>query len=255
MCTSAMPMCIECGHAVPRIIKPDTETVERCGKCGFVCDSYFEFGDVQVWIDVVLLRRKAWAHVLFNQSHHYTMHAVLVLCCIIEAVVVHSLHVLEAIPHLTNELYNSSLYTPDHQVRSLQFVRILQSPFLPLMHYPSAIPHMLVFVLAENALIASMATWLGRSFNRNYEYTARPWFMEAALASCAKLSYVLFLIWAMPPSLLPMVDFVYLLWLGCAFTVLGFERHWLCPLIAVVTCVFARFLFRYLTRWSPQVLS
>ncbi|KPA79787.1 hypothetical protein ABB37_05527 [Leptomonas pyrrhocoris] len=250
-----MPVCIECGHAVPRIIKPDTETVERCGECGCVCDSYFEFGDVQVWIDVVLLRRKAWAHVLFNQVHRYTMHVMLVLCCVIEAVVVHSLRVLEAIPRIAGGVQNSSLYTSDQQVRSLQFVRILQSPFLPLMDYPTTIPYLFIFAMTENALVASMATWLGRFFYRNYEYTARPWFIEAAFASYAKLSYVLFLIWAMPPSLLPMVDFVYVLWLGCAFTVLGFERHWLYPLIAVVACVFARFLFRYLTKWSPQILS
>lgn len=249
-----MPVCIECGHAVPRIIKPDTETVERCDACGCVCDSYFEFGDVQIWVDVVLLRRKAWAHVLFNQADHYTTHVMFVLCCIVEAIVVQNLTVLEAIPHLTDDLHNSSLYTADQQVRSLQFVRILQSPFLPLMDYPSSIPHLLVFAMTESALVASVATWLGRFFYRDYEYVARPWFIEAALASYAKLSYGLFLIWAMPPSLLPMVDFVYMLWLGCAFTVLGFERHWLYPLIAVSACVFTRFLFRYLTKWCPQVL-
>lgn len=250
-----MPVCIECGYGVPRIIQPDTGTVERCGGCGCVCDSYFEFGDVQVSIDVVLLRRRAWAHVLFNRTDHYTMHVIFVLCCVVEAVVVHSLTVLEAIPQVTEDLHNSSLYTSDLQVRSLQFVRILQSPFLPLMNYPSAIPYLFIFSLTESALVASVATWLGRFFYGNYASAARPWFIEAAVASYAKLSYVLFLIWAMPPSLLPMVDFVYVLWLGCAFTVLGFERHWLYPLIAVAACVFARFLFRHLTRWSPQLLS
>ncbi|AYU79589.1 Arv1-like family [Leishmania donovani] len=249
-----MPVCIECGHGVPRIIKPDTETVERCGECGHICDICYEFGDVQIWIDVVLLRHRAWAHVLFNQTDYYTKLVIFVLCCVVEAVVVHSLTVLKAIPFFTDDLENSSLYTPERQVRSLQLVRIIQSSFLPLMNYPSAIPHLFIFTFTENALVASIATWLGRFFYRSYGHREHLWFVEAALASYAKLSYVLFLIWAIPPSMLPMVDFVYVLWLGCAFTVLGFDRHWMYPVAAVLICVCARALFRYLTKWSPQVL-
>ncbi|CBZ27817.1 conserved hypothetical protein [Leishmania mexicana MHOM/GT/2001/U1103] len=249
-----MPVCIECGHGVPRIIKPDTETVERCGECGHICDICYEFGDVQIWIDVVLLRHRAWAHVLFNQTDYYTKLVIFMLCCVVEAVVVHSLTVLKAIPLFTDDLENSSLYTPERQVRSLQLVRIIQSAFLPLMNYPSAIFHLFIFTFTENALVASIATWLGRFFYRSYGHRERLWFVEAALASYAKLSYVLFLIWAIPPSMLPMVDFVYVLWLGCAFTVLGFNRHWMYPVVTVLVCVFARGVFRHLTKWSPQVL-
>ncbi|KAG5503393.1 hypothetical protein GH5_04466 [Leishmania sp. Ghana 2012 LV757] len=249
-----MPVCTECGHGVPRIIKPDTETVERCGECGSVCDTCYELGDVQIWIDVVLLHRRAWVHVIFNRSDYYTKLVIFLLCCVLEAVVVQSLTVLEAIPFFTEDLRNSSLYTPERQVRSLQLVRIIQSSFLPLMNYPSAIWHLFIFTFTENALVASVATWLGRFFYHSYGHRARPWFVEAALASYVKLSYFLLLIWAIPPSMLPMVDFVYILWLGCAFAVLGFEHHWLYPVAIVLCCVFARVLFRYLTKWSPQVL-
>lgn len=250
-----MPVCIECGCGVPRIVTPDTETVARCGECGHVCDSYYEFSDVQIWIDVVLLRRRAWAHVLFNQTDYYTKIVVFLLCCVMEAVVVRSLIVLKALPLITNDLHNSSLYTPDREVRSLQIVRITQSSILPLMSYPTTVLQLFVFTFTENALVASVATWLGRFLFHGYGHQACPWFVEAALASYAKLSYVLFLIWPIPPSMLPMVDFVYVLWLGCAFAVLGLERHWVCPVAAVVACVFARGVFRYLTKWSPQVLS
>ncbi|AIN99112.1 hypothetical protein LPMP_252500 [Leishmania panamensis] len=249
-----MPVCIECGHGVPRIIKPETKTVELCGECGRICDTCCEFGDVQIWIDVVLLRRRAWAHVLFNQTDYYTKLIIFLLCCVVEAVVVQNLTVLEAITFFMGDLQNSSLYTPERQVRSLQLVRIIQSSFLPLMSYPSSIFRLFVFTFTENVLVASIATWLGRFFYPSYGHRERLWFMEAALASYAKLSYFLFLIWAIPPSMLPMVDFVYILWLGCAFTVLGFGHHWLYPVVTVLVCVFARGMFRYLTKWSPQLL-
>ncbi|KAK7198667.1 Arv1-like family [Novymonas esmeraldas] len=249
-----MPVCIECGRGVPRIIKPDTETVERCGECGHVCDFYYEFGDVQIWIDVVLLRRRAWAHVLFNDTDYYTKMIIFLLCCVVEAMVVQSLTVLQAIPLFTEDLHHSPLYTEDREVRSLQLVRILQSSFLPLMNYPATIPHLFIFTFTENALVASVATWLGRFLYRRHGHRSRRWFMEAALASYAKLSYLLFLVWAIPPSMLPMVDFVYVLWLGCAFTVLGLEHHWRYPVAAVLGCVSARGVFRYLTKWCPQIL-
>ncbi|KAG5502981.1 hypothetical protein JKF63_04754 [Porcisia hertigi] len=249
-----MPVCIECGHSVPRIIKPDTETVERCGRCGHICDTCFEFSDVQIWIDVVLMRRQAWAHVLFNQTDYYAMLVIFLVCCVMEAVVVQNLTVLDAIPHITEDLQNSFLYTPERRVRSLQLVRILQSSFLPLMHYPTAVFNLFIFTLTENALVASVATWFSRFFFCSSGHRAHPWFVEAALASYTKLSYFLFLIWAIPPSMLPMVDFVYVLWLGRAFTTLGCERHWLYSAASVLGCAFARGLFRYLTKWSPQVL-
>lgn len=249
-----MPVCTACCQSVQRTVKPDTKTVERCPHCGRICDTYEEFGDVQIWIDVLLLRREAWAHVLFNKQQYLNRLVVLLICCAVEALVVNNLNVLRSFPRMGINAESSILYTPEGNVRSLQLVRIFQCPLFSQMSYSAHLPQLFISSLTENMLVASVATWLGYLLHAQNDHFSQPWFLEVAVASHIKLCYCLFLIWTVPPSLLPVVDFMYIIWFGRALTVLTFDRHWFFSILSVASCIGVRCCYRSLTQWAPQVI-
>ena len=60
-------VCVECG-AGARQLATDVKILTRCARCGATCDPYLECDAVVAALDVALLRRSAWRHVIHNRS-------------------------------------------------------------------------------------------------------------------------------------------------------------------------------------------
>lgn len=68
-------MCINCGHHVKELYREYSPTVLKlssCNACNMVVDKYIEYDPIIIIIDLVLLNREAYRHVLFNTD--YTFH-------------------------------------------------------------------------------------------------------------------------------------------------------------------------------------
>ncbi|KAK4883522.1 hypothetical protein RN001_006841 [Aquatica leii] len=67
--------CINCGNPIGELCKKYSETVLKlvnCVKCKNVADKYIEYDIIIVIIDLILLRKEAYRHILYNtdfQSH------------------------------------------------------------------------------------------------------------------------------------------------------------------------------------------
>ncbi|XP_059621948.1 protein ARV1 [Phlebotomus argentipes] len=62
-------VCINCGHPVPELYRKYGESVIKmtcCANCHQVADKYIEFEPVVILVDVVLLTKSAYRHILFN---------------------------------------------------------------------------------------------------------------------------------------------------------------------------------------------
>ncbi|XP_046390774.1 protein ARV1 isoform X3 [Ischnura elegans] len=63
--------CINCGSAVGELFKeysPSVLKMSNCGNCQKMADKYIEYDPVIVIIDLALLNRQAYRHVIFNTS-------------------------------------------------------------------------------------------------------------------------------------------------------------------------------------------
>ncbi|KAF8300211.1 hypothetical protein TcYC6_0059850 [Trypanosoma cruzi] len=254
-----MPRCIECSAFVQRIVHPETEMVEKCVSCGRCCDKYYEFADVQKWIDVVLLERRAWMHVLFNQRGIFSsLFLASLVCCLIEAYVVRTTSVYADIRNrkiLFPATPGSNLSGED----SLQLVRNLRSDMLPLMMYVDTWPTLFLYASMEYFLCLIAAVWIGVQTQRGdasgQDDAMTTWATSVSLAYTAKVGYLVFLVWRIPIPLVVVVDFLFLLWMvrGFSITASSHPSRFL-AIAALVVSVLSRVLFRHLTAWSPQVI-
>lgn len=245
-----MPRCIECGCEVDHIVSAETQTVELCRHCGRSCDTYFEFGDVQKLLDVVLLRRRAWIHVLCNAGSTVPQLLLPFVSCLLEAVVVRNLSVLKS-------LSNSEVASLLPHGNSLQLVPLAQSPIWERMHYRYTIAPLFFYSVVEFALIVVGSMWMGthlRSNEEKYQDVLLRWLQCGCFASCSKLVYALFLVWSIPPTMLCLCDISYFVWLGCGFNALIHKRSWLYSIMGVLLCVGVRALYRYVTKWTTTVM-
>lgn len=76
--------CVNCGNKVPYLFKRYSPTVlklENCDICHQVADKYIEYDQVIIMIDMVLLSKQAYRHILFNSSfeNYWKLAVVLVL--------------------------------------------------------------------------------------------------------------------------------------------------------------------------------
>lgn len=245
-----MPQCIECGFFIDQVINPETRTVNRCSHCDRICDTYYEFDEVQKWVDVALLRRRAWTHILFNEQKVFAMAVyVTILCCFLEAFVVRSSAVLRSAP--PPPLTDAAVLT------SLQLVRIIKGPYLSMMRYTSTLPTLIVYAVQEFALVAGTGAWIGntiRSPHPTQHNPLRRWVLVVSLAHASKLCYVFFLIWMTPSSLLPIVDLIFFLWLVRGFRALLTDQSWFVTFACAILCALVRGIFRFATGWAPQLL-
>ncbi|EKF32762.1 hypothetical protein MOQ_003384 [Trypanosoma cruzi marinkellei] len=254
-----MPRCIECSAFVQRIVHPETEMVEKCVSCGRCCDKYYEFADVQKWIDVVLLERRAWMHVLFNQRGIFlSLFLASLVCCLIEAYVVRTTSVYADIRNrkiFFSETPGGNLSGED----SLQLVKNLRPDMLPLMMYVDTWPTLFLYASMEYFLCLIAAVWIGVQSQRGdapgQDDAMTTWATSVSLAYTAKVGYLVFLVWRIPIPLVVVVDFLFLLWMvrGFSITASSHPSRFL-AIAAVIVSVLARVLFRHLTAWSPQVI-
>ncbi|PBJ69758.1 hypothetical protein BCY84_19464 [Trypanosoma cruzi cruzi] len=254
-----MPRCIECSAFAQRIVHPETEMVEKCVACGRCCDKYYEFADVQKWIGVVLLGRRAWMHVLFNQRGIFSsLSLASLVCCLIEAYVVRTTLVYA-------DIRNRKIFfpaTPGGNLSgedSLQLVRNLRSDMLPLMVYVDTWPTLFLYVSMEYFLCLIAAVWIGVQSQRGdvpgQDDAMTTWATSVSLAYTAKAGYLVFLVWRIPIPLVVVVDFLFLLWMvrGFSITASSHPSRFL-AIAALIVSVLSRVLFRHLTAWSPQVI-
>eukprot|EP00796_Vickermania_ingenoplastis_P009234 gene9234-6487_t len=210
-----MPQCIECGHFMEEAIHPETRTVNRCPNCDKVCDTYYEFDEVQKWIDVALLRRRAWAHILFNERSIFLKSIyVVLLCCCIEAFVVRSNAVLSSVTAA------SDAGTAASGLSSLHLVRIIKGPYFHMMNYTATLPRLIMYAIQEFVLLSVAAAWMGNILRSRSGNPLRRWIFAVSLAVSSKFSYCIFLTWVTPTHLLPIVDGIFFLWLTRAFRIL-----------------------------------
>lgn len=61
-------VCVECGWKVNQLYKkyPSSVRLEICEKCNQIADKYIEFETIIILIDLILLSRAAYRHVIFN---------------------------------------------------------------------------------------------------------------------------------------------------------------------------------------------
>lgn len=250
-----MPRCIECMSSVARVVHPETNTVERCAVCGESVDTYFEFGDTQKWIDIALLQKRTWVHAICNKTDatlRYVLFAV--LCCGLEAFVARSFFVLWASGWASSDPDSSQDAKPDSRTLSLQVVKTLQDPTrLAMMQYGSTLPRLTFYATVEFFLLVAVAVSLGGKLcpkDEDYEEVLGQWVRAVSLASSVRVVYVVFLIWHVPMSLLPVVDFLFFVWLARGVFVLTMDHSWVYSVPAILLCAGARFFFRQLTEWN-----
>ncbi|GAB0099766.1 ARV1 [Sergentomyia squamirostris] len=64
-----MIVCINCGHPVGELYRKYGESVIKmtnCGNCNQIADKYIEFEPVVILIDLILLSKATYRHILFN---------------------------------------------------------------------------------------------------------------------------------------------------------------------------------------------
>ncbi|RNF12611.1 protein ARV1 [Trypanosoma rangeli] len=254
-----MPRCIECNSFVQRIVEPETEMVDKCVMCGKCCDKYYEFADVQKWLDVVLLERRAWIHVLYNQRDIFlSLFLAAVVCCMIEAYVVRITSVYADL-RKNKFLFSATEERNLSREDSLQLVINLRSDILPLMMYPDTWPTLFLHACMEYFLCLVAAVWIGvqsqHGVASGQEDAMATWATSVSLTYTAKLGYVVFLVWRIPIPLVVVVDFVFLLWMVRGFSITASNHpSRLLGIVAVAVPLLARVLFRYFTGWGPQLI-
>ncbi|XP_015519595.2 protein ARV1 [Neodiprion pinetum] len=66
-----MYTCIKCGAEVDELYRrysPSVLKVSKCEKCGSIADKYIEYDPVIVLVDLVLLNKSAYRHLLYNSG-------------------------------------------------------------------------------------------------------------------------------------------------------------------------------------------
>jgi hypothetical protein len=66
-------VCIECGHQVPTLFKLyggsqlGNIRLAQCDQCHEFVDKYLEFDLIVIFLDLVLLKKAAYRHMVFNR--------------------------------------------------------------------------------------------------------------------------------------------------------------------------------------------
>lgn len=254
-----MPRCIECEVDISRTIDPETNTVRRCPNCGRRCDIYYEFSEVQICINLLLMQRRAWLHVLFN--HPYSLKSCIIQAlsaCFLESFIARTLFVIRVCAK--SDCYTrlpSDTFHDDAWTKSLQFVNVLQSPMMPMMNYMRTLPLFFLYSSVEYFLLIVIAVCTGKRFCESkdrYEDTLERWVRIVSMATTVKLSYILFLIWIIPTSIIVVVDVLFFMLLFRGFLSLFAGASWPRALPAVILCIAARIAYRQWTGWNSQLM-
>ncbi|KAK7103542.1 protein ARV1-like [Littorina saxatilis] len=77
--------CVHCGHTVDELYKDFKKgiiKISHCNKCNEVADKYIEYDGVIIFLDILLLQRPAYRHILINSNYkgYWRLLLVLWLC-------------------------------------------------------------------------------------------------------------------------------------------------------------------------------
>lgn len=94
-----MPICVECGESVDSLyveFSAGNIRLTRCEQCGNVSDKYIEYEFILVAIDLILHRKQAFRHLLYNRqefesssSIRFIVIGVLVVNCVLKLSLLH----------------------------------------------------------------------------------------------------------------------------------------------------------------------
>ncbi|PBC30354.1 hypothetical protein APICC_07163 [Apis cerana cerana] len=70
-----MYRCVNCGAEIEELYRrysPNVLKLLKCETCGFLADKYIEYDSVIILVDLILLKRQAYRHLLYNcEIKHY----------------------------------------------------------------------------------------------------------------------------------------------------------------------------------------
>ncbi|EEB19034.1 arv1, putative [Pediculus humanus corporis] len=70
-------LCVNCGNRVKHLYReysPSVLKLINCEKCGNVADKYIEYDRIIILIDLILLSKEGYRHVLYNS--HYNVNII-----------------------------------------------------------------------------------------------------------------------------------------------------------------------------------
>jgi hypothetical protein len=264
-----MPRCTNCALHVPELVRTEQGVlvVVRCIRCDTQCDPYLELVGVQKCLDVFLLRRMAWSHIVHNLNDAWRVLAPLVFLCV----------VLETYTAGVIESYSHLLRVGGGGVTSLTDVAFWQHPTLKLVANLQPARNGLVihlgpmceaylYGLLEYIFVTLTITWgcswsavVGSGSDSNNDAEMRrvlgKSFAATAVLWSVKLVFALFLLWDIPLYLVVAVDALSILWLLRAVRTIAPTSTVTSSLIVCALAVGARFGFRGVTRWCPLYLT
>lgn len=262
-----MPRCTNCSHHVPQLVRTEqgVVVVVRCDRCDTQCDPYLELVGVQKCLDVFLLRRMAWSHVVNNLQDAWKVLVPLVLLCV--ALETYTSAVFESYAALLRGSGGvASVSHADHfwQRPTLKLVDNLQSSRNTLVIHGSTMGETYLYGLLEYIFVTLTITWgcswsavitggdgsdleMRRVLGKSFSATAVLWSL--------KLVFGLFLLWDIPLYLVVTVDTLSLLWLLRAVRTISPRSTVTSSVVVCLLAVGARFGFRGVTRWCPLYIT
>jgi hypothetical protein len=207
-------LCVECCSDVPSLT--DNEhgalVLRRCDACGKSADRFLEADEVQVGLGIVLLRRAAWLHVVFNDAS--TGAAMKMLS---------SATVATVLDALVAVVWMQQLDAPDSRFRTvhahavpLTFASaasstatlrysgaadVVQTAFRT---RPLTCAGTVLAAVGEAAVGGLALMWASSLVARRYVTLAQG-MRAAAVAASVKLGLLLFVVWDLPVSSLPLL--------------------------------------------------
>ncbi|XP_043802494.1 protein ARV1 [Apis laboriosa] len=80
-----MYRCVNCGTEIEELYRkysPNVLKLLKCETCGFLADKYIEYDSVIILVDLILLKRQAYRHLLYNCEIKHCWKLAIILCLI-----------------------------------------------------------------------------------------------------------------------------------------------------------------------------
>lgn len=276
-----MPRCTNCSHHVAELVRTEHGALVavRCPWCDTQCDPYLELDGVQKCLDVFLLRRMAWSHIVHNMQDAWRVLVPLVLLCVV--LETYTAGVIESYTRLLRAALTSDSGSSSSngggsalvgdafwQHPTLKLVDNLQPARDGLVIHVGSICEAYLYGLLEYVFVTLTITWGcswsammsggnndGSSNDAEMRRVLGKSFTATAVLWSVKLVFALFLLWDIPPYLVVAVDALSVLWLLRAVRTIAPRSPVTASVIVCALAVGARFGFRGVTRWCPLYIT
>lgn len=249
-----MYVCLTCRTPIDSLVKIENkvQVAARCGRCDRVADIYVERDTVTLLLGLLLLHQAAWTHVVYNVKVSdrwrtlFTVSCVALLGCVLESFA-------ESVLTLTN-------------LDTLRFVTVAPSLQRQGSVFWNSMGRNLIYSVAELMLTSLCLLW-GVQHNamaisqpdKSSSRTGTPQQAPSIISClrgvlavpCAKLIYVLFLVWDLPLYLLVVMDIVSVLFSYMAARGTLGPAYVAQPALVGAVGLAARTVFRLITKWRP----